>query len=108
MSIYNSKIQKQRQKGVKNPKCNTIRFGDVLGQKRAFLIQNMFPITRDYILSTYIDKNTNSEVMLSADTEKDIITNAEDVLRLARRGVPILFTDINAIYNGLLSELQQL
>lgn len=35
--IVHNKISKQMEKGYKTPKCNTIRFGEVLGQKRAFL-----------------------------------------------------------------------
>ena len=42
MRIYNSEIQT-------NKKCDTIVFGNVLGCKKAFLIQNMCPITSDYV-----------------------------------------------------------
>ena len=62
--IVANKIAKQIEKGHKTPKCNTIRFGKVLGQKRAFLIQNMFPVTAKYISGIYIDKNTQSPVTI--------------------------------------------
>lgn len=39
--IYEKKIDKQKQRGIKNPKCNTIRFGEVMGRETAFLIQNV-------------------------------------------------------------------
>jgi len=43
LRIYNQKLDRQREKGIKSPKCNTIRFGEVMGIKKAFLIQNIFP-----------------------------------------------------------------
>ena len=52
-SIYNKKISK-------NKKCNTIVFGDVLGYEKAFLIQNMCPITDRYIKNEYVDSNFTS------------------------------------------------
>ncbi|MFW5650091.1 MAG: hypothetical protein ACOCNC_01730 [Acetivibrio ethanolgignens] len=70
--IVHNKISKQMEKGYKTPKCNTIRFGEVLGQKRAFLIQNMFPVTAAYVFATYIDKNTNNPVTIAPDTEKGL------------------------------------
>ena len=104
-TIHDYKIEKQKQKGKRHPKCNTIRFGEVLGQNRAFLIQNIFPVTAKYIQSAYIDKNTGNEVTISPQTEKDIINNANDVLRLAFRGVPILFADVKEIYASLSKRL---
>lgn len=40
--IYDAKIQKYK-------RCDTILFGDVLGHKKAFLIQNMCPIIDEYV-----------------------------------------------------------
>lgn len=36
---------------------DNIVFGYVEGQKRAFLIQNMFPTTEEYIIEAYIKQN---------------------------------------------------
>lgn len=68
--VAENKIAKQREKGYKTPKCNTIRFGEVLGQKRAFLIQNMFPVTPKYIsaLQNYRQSSKKNEIAaLSAE-----------------------------------------
>ena len=51
--IYDSKIQKQIKLG-KNPSIDTIVFGDIANTYSAFLIQNMFPVTLDYVESQYI------------------------------------------------------
>lgn len=48
--IYDKKI---RQKGF----CGTIVFGQVLGYKTAFLIQNMCPTIPRYISGSYVDMN---------------------------------------------------
>ena len=105
-----SKVEKYEalyaRKVEKHHKCNTIRFGNVMGMKRAFLIQNMFPVTAKYIASVYLDKNTKNEVTINPDIEKDIVTNARDVLKLYRRGIPLIFPDILVIEKQLLIDLQ--
>lgn len=54
-SIYQNKIRRYG-------KCDTIVFGDVLGYKKAFLIQNMFPVTPTYVDMEYISSNTSVKV----------------------------------------------
>lgn len=104
--IAENKIAKQIEKGYRNPKCNTVRFGEVLGQKRAFLIQNMFPVTAKYISNVYIDKNTQSPVTIPSATEKDIVKNAKDILKLVFRGYNnLVFSDIQKLYADLAAEL---
>jgi hypothetical protein len=76
-----------------------------MGQKRAFLIQNMFPITERYIASPYIDPNTKNEVTIEPDTAKDIMTNAHDVLKLQKRGIPLIFPDVQKIEKALIQQL---
>ena len=107
--IVNKKIEKQRERGIKKPKCNTICFGKLLGRDTAFLIQNMFPITQKYILNEYIDKNTGNAVTLDKETEKNILYNARKVLKLVERGIsnPV-FSDILSIKVILLEELERI
>ncbi len=105
--IVENKIAKQTEKGFKTPKCNTIRFGEVLGQKRAFLIQNMFPVTPKYISALYIDRNTQTPVTIAPATEKDIVKNAKDILKLVFQGYTnLVFSDIQKTYADLTAELQ--
>ena len=35
-------------------RCDTIKFGNVLGFEKAFLIQNMIPVTDNYVKSEYV------------------------------------------------------
>ena len=104
--IVQHKISRQQEKGYKTPKHNTIRFGEVLGQKRAFLIQNIFPVTAAYISSVYIDRNTHNPVTIDPTTERDIIANATNILRLVFRGHKnLVFSDIQKTYANLIAEL---
>ena len=67
----------------------------------------MFPVTNTYIISPYIDKNTNNEVTVSPNTEKNVISSAENVLKLSQRNIPLLYADVKKIYNLLVIELEQ-
>lgn len=51
--IYEHKIKKQMEQG-KNISIDTIVFGNVANTYSAFLIQNMFPTTMEYIEGKYI------------------------------------------------------
>ena len=49
------KYQKIAQSKIeKYGRCNTIRFGTVLGRNAAFLIQNMCPVTEFYLTAYYV------------------------------------------------------
>ncbi len=103
--IVKRKNENRTDRSSKPRECDTIRFGEVLGRERAFLVQNMFPVTDTYILEKYIDKNSGAEVRVERITEADIISRAEKVLRLHRNGVKLLFGDVDRIYRELQAEL---
>ena len=84
-------------------KCNTIRFGTVLGRHTAFLIQNMCPATEKY-LTAYIDKN-NQPIRIDDRIAADVVKNAREVLSLAKRGAKVIFPDVFKIYSALEQEL---
>ena len=107
-NIVQRKLQRQMDRGVRKPKCNTIRFGDVMGQRRAFLIQNMFPVTEEYITEPYIDRNTKNPVTVDPKTERDVCTNAKDVLKLVMRGYrQLIFPNIMEMVQQLAADYQQ-
>ena len=95
-TIYNSKIQK-------NNRCDTIVFGDVLGHRKAFLIQNMCPITSKYIRNEYMDSN-NIPVRITRVLEKELETKAKRVLSLQRKGKKLIFPDVLNIESLLLNQ----
>ena len=108
MRIYNHKLARQKDRGVRMPTCSTIRFGEVMGSKKAFLIQNMFPIIEKYISDIYINQLTQETVRIPGNMERDIISNADKVLRLVRSGnANLVFSDIVKTYTDLNCELKQ-
>jgi len=92
--IYNDKIKRYG-------KCDTIDFCHVLGRKKAVLIQNMCPVTKDYILNEYLDPH-NIPVQLCDKVRKRIIHKAKKVLSLQRQGIDLLFGDVFAIRKKLI------
>ena len=104
--VYNQKITRQKEKGIKTPKCNTICFGEVMGIQKVFLIQNMFPIIDKYINEIYINQQTHTAVRIPQNMEREIIFNAEKVLKLVWSGNEhLVFSAITKTFNDLEAEL---
>ena len=88
-SIYDKNV-------AKYGRCDFIDFGNVLGTRAAFLIQNMFPTTKEYIDSRYV---VNGVVVKTDNiTTARIIHKAEDVLEKSKKGIKLNFKDIKQIY----------
>lgn len=96
-SRYEKYKKIEQDKIARYGKCNTIRFGKVLGRDTAFLIQNMCPETSKY-LTAYIDKN-NQPIRIDNRI-------AADVLAMAKRGSKVIFPDVFKIYQGLEQQLR--
>ena len=94
---YETKIKKYG-------KCDTIAFGEVLGRKKAFLIQNMCPITPEYIKNEYIANNTLTPVRVNGVFEAELLSKAKKVLALQRKGFNLIFPDVLKIEKELLSK----
>ena len=98
--IYQHKLEKQIELG-KNPSIDTIVFGNVANIYSVFLIQNMFPVTENYIESQYIKNNV--AIRLSYKLQTEIIDKATKVLNLYNHGMKnIIFPNIDEILKKLL------
>ena len=98
--IYDYKIQKQIKLG-KKPSIDTIVFGDVANIYSAFLIQNMFPVTEQYVESQYIKNKV--PIRLSNKLQTEIVDKATKVLNLYNHGMKnIIFPNIDKILEQLL------
>jgi hypothetical protein len=86
-NYYNAKMAKYK-------RCDTITFGKVLGKEKAFLIQNMCPVTSSYIKNEYID----------GAFEQVLLDKAKRVLALQRKGVKLIFPDVLGIEAKLLNK----
>ena len=95
--LYADKVKKY---GI----CDTIVFADVLGQERAFLIQNIFPVTDKYMLNQYID-GMNKPVMIDGVSKKEITKKAKKVLALQRKGKKLIFGNVLQIEKELLDSI---
>ena len=81
---------------------DTIVFGYVANTYSTFLIQNMFPVTEEYIESQYIKNKV--AITLSNKLQNEIITKANKVLNLYNHGMKnIIFPDIDNILKQLLT-----
>ena len=100
-TYYNAKV-------LRYGKCDTITFGYVLGHEKAFLIQNMCPVTEKYIKNEYIDSKTSIPVRIDGRLEKEIITKAKKVLALERKGIKLIFPDVINIEKQLLNHLSDI
>ena len=96
--IYNKKISKLG-------RCDTIHFGYVIGEKRAFLIQNMCPIIDQYINNIYIDLATKNPVVIDKKLADEIVRKARLVLKLEKMEKKIIFPDVLRIEAQLQSKL---
>lgn len=93
--IYEQKMQKYRQ-------CDTIVFGEVMGHEKAFLIQNMCPITEKYIKNEYHDSRAHIPVRINGQLEKELKQKANKILALQRKGIKLIFPEVLVIEQKLL------
>jgi hypothetical protein len=98
--IYNERIKKYKL-------YDGIKFGFVLGKRKAFLIQNMCPVTEKYIINEYIDKATNKPVVIGDSLKNELNASARKAVRLYRQGIKIVFANILEIEKILLTELAE-
>lgn len=96
--IYQNKVRKY---GA----CDTIDFGEVLGYEKAFLIQNMCPVTDEYVLNEYVDHSANVPVRLNGAFEQRLIKKAAKVLALQRKGYRLIFPDVLKIEKELIEKM---
>ncbi len=85
-------------------RCDTFAFGQVLGHEKAFLIQNMCPVTTKYIKNEYIDKISNTPVLLDGVFQRELFEKARRVLALQRKGIKLIFPDVLDIERKILSK----
>ena len=110
MIPFSSQIEKYQtiyDKKIKDyGRCDTIAFGDVLGHRKAFLIQNMCPANKLYLSHEYIDKGNSIPVRLNGKFERKLIQQATRVLALHRNGTRLIFPDVLGIEQSLLHQSQ--
>ena len=89
--------KKQRQHRVYN-----FVFGEVVGKKSVFLIQNIFPTTEEYILEKYVTENKDVEIALNVRNK--IIAYSRQVIMKAEQGINIPLYNIIEMEKILLNK----
>jgi hypothetical protein len=111
MVPISSKVEKYKGKYQRTIKkygvCDDVSFGYVLGKKCAFLPQNLFPVTENYIKNVYIDINTSLPITIPKDLMADLNKKARKKIRYNQQGKLFGMTDTMQIYNELLKELEK-
>ncbi len=106
MSTKVDKYRKlQEQKIKKNGICDTIVIGKYRRIEAAFLIQNIFPITEKYI--DHIDTIRNKAVPVVEGTQKEILEKVNKIFMLKKKGINLIFPDVDKIEKKLLEELNK-
>lgn len=106
MSTRIEKYQRHYDKQIsKYGKSLTIVLGDYDGKSSAFLLQNMFPITEYYI--SHIHTKKGNPVPVNHNLQTIIRSNMSQIHRLIKRGVRIVFPDVNRLEALMLEELAQ-
>ena len=93
--IYEYKKQKQH-------RVYNFVFGEVVGKKSVFLIQNIFPTTEEYILEKYVTENKDVEIALNVKNK--IIAYSRQVIMKAEQGINIPFYNIIEMEKILLNK----
>lgn len=75
--------------------CKGIVLGEYDDRKAAFLIQNMFPVTEEYI--DYIHTKNGNPVPVKKELQKKIRKNIKSLLTLNAKGITVTFTDITRL-----------
>lgn len=105
MVPISSKIEKYvaiyEEKKQRYPEYDGIRFGYVNGQYRAFLIQNVCPVSKEYIKCQYMIENNTVPVTINRKLSAEINGIIRKVIRLNKKGIKIVLTNINHILAGL-------
>lgn len=104
-----SKIEKyellQKKQIEKYGHCLTIVIGEYDNRKSAFLLQNMFPITKEYL--DHIHTRNGNPVPVKFSLTKQVSQNMQKIKQLEARGKKVVFPNIKRLENLMLSEIKE-
>ena len=96
-----SRMKKQRY-----GKCNTIIIGRFAGKDNAFLIQNAFPILAKYF--DHVHTIENKPITIHKKLDRELTINLREVLALHKRGIHLIFPDIEKIQEKMEEEFNEI
>ena len=99
-----TKYATEYEKQVKKYKrCTKIVLGKCGSTDAAFLVQNAFPISADYL--DHIHTLQGQPLTLHSTTAKTIVNNLHYNLRLHKKGIKLFFADIDVLYQKVVSHI---
>lgn len=84
-------------------KCNTIIIGKFAGRDNAFLIQNAFPVIKKYF--DHVHTIENKPIMIHSRLERELTVNLREVIAMYKRGIRLIFPNIQYIQEKMEEEL---
>lgn len=96
-ALYDQKVNRYGE-------CLTIVIGSYDGREVAFLLQNMFPITEEYI--DHIHTRKGNPVPVHRTIQGVMEANMRKIRPMIERGVSIVFTDAKRLQDIMLAELE--
>jgi len=84
-------------------KCLTIVMGEYGGKKSAFLLQNMFPITEQYI--DHIHTVKGNPVPVKYSIQQVVQSNMAQLRLLINKGSKIVFSDVQRLEKLMIAEI---
>ena len=104
MSTQVKKFAAIRDKQIaKYGKCITIVIGTYDGKNAAFLLQNMFPITSQYL--DHIHTRNGNPVPVNYSLAKEVKRNVQQLRILISRGKKVVFPDVKRLESLMIEEL---
>ncbi len=98
------KFWKIRNKIIKSgKKCKGIVLGEYDDCKAAFLIQNMFPVTKEYI--DHIHTKNGNPVPVKKELQKIIEKSVKSFLTMNAKGLKVTFTDITRLEKMMMERM---
>ncbi len=85
-------------------KCNTIIIGTFAGKDNAFLMQNAFPILKKYF--DHVHTVDGKPVVIHSKLNRELTVNLREILAMYRRGIRLIFPDIEYIQRKMENELK--
>lgn len=86
-------------------KCNTIVIGKFAGKENAFLIQNAFPVIKKYF--DHVHTIENEPITIHSKLNRELTVNLREVLAMHKRGIRLIFPDIEYIQMKMEEELAE-
>lgn len=106
LSSQKTKFQKAYAQSVsKYGKCLTLVLGRYAGRDATFLVQNAFPVTKDYVIDIY--KINENPVPVHSKLQKIIYGKLQACLAIHRKGHHTIYTDIDKAQKIMMSKIPE-